>query len=64
MNNLSKQVLDIINEFEVVPESVLRHHYFANHDNREVQMAIDELVDFREVSTGRNMLGKTLVSNK
>ena len=64
MNNLTKQVLDIVDDVYCVTESTLKHFYFASHDNREVQMAIDELVDFREVSTGRNMLGRTLVSNK
>lgn len=64
MNYLSKQILAVVNDVYCVTESTLKTFYFASHDSREIQLAIDELVDFHEIRHGRNMLGKTLISNK
>lgn len=64
MNELTRKMKFIVDDSKCITERALRDAIFDEYDNKAVSESMKELVDSGYALRGRNMLGKTLVSNK
>lgn len=64
MNELTHKMKLIVDDRGCIVERVLYDVAFEEYDNRAVSESMSELVKSGYAIRGRNMLGKTLVSNK